>query len=220
MRVLLLLLIAALLAAACETAVPSPPPITVVITAVDDTAALADGVAQALTGTAQVQIGLTETVLALGGITLTPSVTPTASPTPAPLPTRLVSPTATFTPSVTPTPTFVPFGTSLPAAVAADAPGRIRVLHAWRGDEANPAPAFDVYINGQRVKRGLASAQATNYQQVPPGAVQVALFNSASNVDIGTRQAPALSSVVEVAPGGSVSPVSYTHLTLPTIYSV
>ncbi len=204
MRVLLVLL-AALLAAACDTAIPSPPPITVVITAVDDTAALADGVAQALTGTAQVQIGLTETVLALGGITLTPSSTPTPSPTPAVVPTRQVSPTATFTPSVTPTPTFVPFATSLPALAAADAPGRLRVLHGWRGDEAQPAPAFDVYINGQRVKRGLTSAQASNYQQVPPGAVQVALFNSATNVDIGTRAAPELATVVEVPPGGSVS---------------
>lgn len=204
MRVLLILL-AALLAAACDTAIPSPPPITVVITAVDDTAALADGVAQALTGTAQVQIGLTETVLALGGITLTPSSTPTPSPTPAAVPTRLVSPTATFTPSVTPTPTFPPFATSLPGLAAADAPGRLRVLHGWRGDEAQPAPAFDVYINGQRVKRSLTSAQASNYQQVPPGAVQVVLFNSATNVDIGTRAAPELATVVEVPPGGSVS---------------
>lgn len=209
MRLLLVFLTLTLLVAACDAtgAPPVVPPVTVVITAVDDTAALNDAVAEALTGTAQVNIRATETVLAQGGITLTPSPTPTVSPTLPPRPTLAVTPTWTFTPTITPTPTFVPYLTNTPVSVAATTPGWLRVAHAWLGSGTSPATPFDVFINGDAVSRSLSTGQATNFEQVAPGAVQVALraVNPNQSQPGDDTTPPTLSQTLQVPPGQNVT---------------
>jgi hypothetical protein len=203
---LFLVLLVSLLVAACDaTAVPTLPPITVVITAVDDTEALAGGVAQALTGTAQVFIGATETVLAQGGVTLTPSPTPTQTPTLPPRTARPASPTPTLTPTVTPTPTFAPLPTNTPEQIEADTPGWIRVIHAWIGTTASPASIFDVYINGESVYRSLRSGQQTPFQQFMPGTVEVSLKISGADIPGVVTRPPALTQAVTIRPGRNTS---------------
>lgn len=208
MRLLLGILILSLLAAACDsTAVSTVPPITVVITAVDDTAALSDAVSQALTATAQVHIGATETVLALGGVTLTPSSTPTLPPTQSARATLATTPTPTFTPTVTPTPTFAPFLTTTPDSVAGETPGWLRVVHAWVGNRSVVPGVFDVYVNGEVVSRSLASGQQTGFQQVTPGSIEVVLRTVDPRLPlvISETTPPAFNKVVQVAPGENVS---------------
>ncbi|NWG15218.1 MAG: DUF4397 domain-containing protein [Chloroflexi bacterium] len=203
---LFLVLLVSLLAAACDAAaVPTIPPITVVITAVDDTEALSDGIAQALTGTAQVFIGATETVLAQGGVTLTPSPTHTLTPTVPARPTRPASPTPTLTPTVTPTPTFAPFLTITPETVEGDTAGWLRVVHAWPGSTTAPASVFDIYINGEAVYRSLRAGQQTPFQQFAPGAVEVALKVAGSDIPGIITRPPALSQVVQIQPGKNTS---------------
>lgn len=208
MRLLLIILVLSVLAAACDsTAMPTLPPITVVITAVDDTEALNDAVAQALTETAQVNIYATETVLALGGITLTPSLTPTLTPTQPPRPTRESTPTATFTPSITPTPTFAPYLTNTPAGVPAETPGWVRVIHAWPGTELGPASSFDVSINGEIIALSLSPGGQTSFRQVTPGAVEVALreVRPGATEIVEAITPPKFNHVIQVSAGENVS---------------
>lgn len=210
MRLLLVLLTLSVLIAACDSTAPPPvPQVNVVITAVENADALNDAVAQALTGTAQVNIGATETVLAQGGITLTPSPTPTQTPTVPARPTRETTPTWTFTPTITPTPTFAPYLTNTPVSVSADTPGWLRVAHAWVGSGLAPASAFDVYINGNAVSRALTTGEATNFQQIAPGVAQVSLRAVDANQPLPADDTlpPTLSQTVQVVPGENMTVV-------------
>lgn len=204
-----LIVLVILLVAACDTASPPPPEITVVITAVDDTAALADGVAQALTGTAQVYVAATETELAYQGIHPTDTLTPTPSITFTPAPTHPVTPTRTPTATITLTPTFAPFPTNTPAAIASDsvAFGWVRILNASR---QRADSGLDIYINDVRIARSLVFRGQTVFQQVPAGAVRISLQNvdAGFNIQPGQPAPPALlSTVIEVTPGAAVSMV-------------
>jgi hypothetical protein len=196
----LILLMAAL--AACDTAIPTAPPITVNITAVENSTALAQAVSEAITATAKVNIGLTETVLAQGGITLTPSNTPTLTPTLTPTPTRFVTATPTPRPSETPTPTFALLQTITPSAgEAASGTGWLRLINLTRGETA----VYDVLFNEDQVVRSIAPDGQTNYFQVNPGAVRVSLSTPAQLVDAGVSPPPLASAVVDVPAGGIVT---------------
>ncbi len=202
----LLVVVAAL--TGCDTEIPTPPAITVVITAVDNTDALAQGVAEALTSTAQVNIGLTETVLAQGGVTLTPSNTPTITPTSTVTPTRFFTATPTPIPSATLTPTFALLPTNGAAVeVAADAPGWIRFAHAWRNVGSVETQPLDVYLNDQRVAMGVDYGNATTYFRVQPGAVQLSVRPSQIGQDENASMPPLNSKAITVAPGALVSVV-------------
>ncbi len=212
MRLFIVLSILVAVLAACDTSVPNPPPITVVITAVDDTTALADGVAQALTGTALNSVALTETEFARQGITLTPTLTATPTHTPPePSPTRPGPPTATYTPSITPTPTFAPFATN--AAVTDPAPqsddgragARLRVLNAWVQFDERIDARVDVYINDVRVAHALDVRQVTTYQRVSAGAARVSLYPVLTDPALQLASPPLLSQAVTMGAGGSMS---------------
>lgn len=192
--------------AACDTSIPTPPPITINITAVDDTQALGQAVAEALTATGQANVHLTETVIANNGMTLTPSSTPTITPTDTITPTRPVTATPTPIPTDTFTPTFLPLETNTPAPASNPSYGWIRFVDRWYSDNAQaPSPALDVYINDDRIARGVEFGGQTNYYQVSPGATRVSIRNT--NLAIGAaNETPAIvTTVIEVPPGGVIS---------------
>jgi hypothetical protein len=201
----------AILAAACDSTIPTVPPITVFVTAVDDTTALADGVAQALTGTAFNSAGLTETQFARQGITLTP--TPTATATATPLPptvTSQLAPSASYTPSKTPTATFAPFPTNVfvtddPAQTDSQGAARLRVLNAWVDNSSEGSRQVDVYINEVRVAHALDVRQGTAYQRVTAGTSRVSLYPVQSDPAVQLGNPPLLSQTVNVSTGASVS---------------
>ena len=201
------MLSAVLAAAACQPTIPPLPDVTVVITAVDNEAALAAAVEGALTATAQRQAQITETALALGGITLTPTATPTATLTP-PLPTAtpFLSPTPTTTPTSTATPTLAPLPSSTPAppeVSAVDSPGRLRLLHALRRSGLGPV---EVYVDDVRVARGLEFGADSGYTAVAGRSVRVTVRPVGTNDSSAEQPAPPLvSSVVDVGAGASVS---------------
>lgn len=193
--------------AACDTAVPAPPPITVVITAVDDKVALDAAVTQAIGGTYQYHIGLTETVFAQGGITLTPSTTPTITPTLTVSPTRFVTVTPTPFPTETFTPTYLPLLTSTFAPPVDQSSGWIRVINNWikpipGGSE--PTEPLDIFVNDERIALGLPFGNDTGYYQIRPGdTVRVSLNTSAKPQNIPLR-----STVVTVPAGGIVTVIA------------
>ncbi len=191
MRLLTWVVLIALFLAACEAKVPTPPPVTVVVSSVDYQSALADGVALALTATAQQPAGATETQLARLGVSLTPSLTPSHTRTPLPpTPTRQVTPSRPPPPSITPSPTFAPFPVNGMDNTGGDgAAGRLRVLNAW----ANAS--VDVYLNDVRISRSLPFAGATTYHELQTEAVRVTVI--AGSLTLGQ--------VVAVPAGGSVS---------------
>jgi len=203
-RTLTLALILAVATAACETNLPPPPPITVEITVVSDTEALQQGIAEALYGTEQASLAQTATIDAQGGITYTPSPTLTPSQTPTVTVTRFVTPTRTPAPSDTPTPTYAPYLTSTPEAAQEGAPSWLRVLHAWE-DVAQTGlnTNVDVYINDERVSRGLALGGQTTYLQLAPGEVRVTLRDVDANLT--TPMPTRLNNVVDVPPAVTLS---------------
>jgi hypothetical protein len=202
----LLLLLAAVLVGCDGSTVPPPPPITVVITAVDDTAALEQGVAEALAATAQVNIGLTETVLAQGGVTLTPTVTPTASITPTATTTRDVTATITPTPTETQTPTYSPLSTNTPSTPIDLTTSWVRVVNFWKLVGENlPPTQVDVFINDTRVARSVPFGQPTNFFQLRPGSVRIAIRAVDAPTTTGLAEAPLGSALVEVPPSGVIS---------------
>ena len=207
LALLLALLVIVTAVASCDTEIPTPPAITVVITAVDNTDALAQGVAEALTSTAQVNIGLTETVLAQGGVTLTPSTTPTVTTTPTATTTRFFTPTPTLVPSATLTPTFALLPTNETVPAAADAAGWIRFAHAWRNVGSTDTQPLDVYLNDQRVAMGVDYGSATAYFRVQPGAVQISVRPSQIAQDVNASMPPLNSKAITVPPGGLISVV-------------
>lgn len=118
MRKLIIAFLVCGVLAACDTDIPAPPRITVVITAIENEAALEDAVNDALTATSEFSVPITQTALALEGVTLTPTRTPTATETPLPpTATRFLTATATPTATATSTPTYLPYptNTALPA---------------------------------------------------------------------------------------------------------
>ncbi len=181
---------------------PAPPVVTVEITAVRDTTAVAQGVSDALTGTAFLSVGLTETVFAQGGITLTPSDTPTPTRTPTLTPTRFVTRTPSPTPSDTPTPTYIPAMTNTPAQGMDVNNGWIRVINAWSGPEA--PPGLDVFINDERIAYGLTFRDTTGYFRVPPGTARISIRQPEPTLS----QATLATSVVSLAPGDIVTLVA------------
>jgi hypothetical protein len=203
----LLLLLVALALAACDPSLPELPVITVVITAVDDTEALAAAVTQAVGGTAQFNDGQTATVMAQGGMTLTPSITPTPTTTYTPSPTRFFTATPTPVPTETSTPTFAPYQPNTPAPLLDPASAWLRVIHAWRdpGSLQTLQNEVDIYINEGRVQRALALGGQTNYYAVQPGAQRVTVRPVDQDVSGAIVTPPLVSNVVEVAPGGVVT---------------
>jgi hypothetical protein len=205
MRPYILMFVAILvLMAACETNIPDPV-VIVEITAVDDTTALAIGVADALTSTAMNPIGLTETELARLGYTLTPTPSQTPIPSPAVVTaTPLPGASPTFTPSVTPTPTYAPLPTNValsPNITEENQPaGRLRIANAWIGETAPVDARVDVYVNDARIARALDVRQVTAYQQVAAGAVRVDLHSATAADD-----RPLVGLTVPIPAGGSVS---------------
>lgn len=196
---LVALVLAAL--AACDTAIPAPPQITVVITAVDDKVALDAAVTQAVGATYQYHIGLTETVFAQGGITLTPSRTPTVTLSPTVSPTRFVTATPSPFPSETFTPTYVPLLTSTAAPPIDQSNGWVRVVNNWikvnPGNE-DPFEPLDVFVNDERIALGLPFGSDTGYYQIRPGdSVRISL-----NTSLKPANVPVASTVVTVPPGG------------------
>lgn len=194
---------------ACDSAIPSPPAVTVIITAVDDTQALQQGVAEALTGTAQVQAGLTETVFAQGGITLTPSTTPTSTAMPSITPTRFVTATRTPTATSSPTSTFSPVSTHAPAIPVTQGAGWVRVLNSRVQASGQPeALALDVFVNDERIVRQLEPGQQTNYYQVAPGAVRISLGKVDEPPTTPNGAPPLLTTVINVQAGQVISVVA------------
>jgi hypothetical protein len=191
MRRLIWVILISIFLAACEAAIPAPPPVTVVVSPVDYQSALADGVALALTATADRPAPATETQLARLGISLTPSLTPSYTPTPLPpTPTPQVTPSRPPPPSITPSPTFVPLALNvMDSSARSGVAGRLRVLNAWAD------ASVDVYLNDVRISRSLPFAGATTYHQLETEAVRVTIV--AANLTVGQ--------VVAVPAGGSVS---------------
>ncbi len=203
----LLLLLVMVIVAACDTTIPPAPPVTVWITAVSDEELLQQSVEEALTGTAQGNARLTETVLAQGGVTLTPSRTPTSTYTPTLAPTVFLTATRTPTPTRTPTATFVPLVTNTPGSLTDASNSYIRVMNAWRAVSPGSTPLpVDVYINDKRVARSVSIDAITNYFQVTPGTARITI----TAVDAGIAQADAnaaavtslASTIVSLEPGG------------------
>ncbi len=194
---------------ACDTTIPTAPPVTVNITVVPNTTALGEAVHEALVMTDEFNIGATETVLAQGGVTLTPSRTPTITLTPTVTPTRFVTLTPTPTPSNTTTPTFAPYLTNTPGAVGDSTNGWLRIINAWREISAtvqeNPV---DVFINNERVSRALSVGQQTTYYRVLAGAVRVTLRPVDPDVSNVITTPPLASTVVDILPGGIASVVA------------
>jgi Domain of unknown function (DUF4397) len=192
---------------ACDTTIPPAPPVTVVITAVDNTTALAQAVQEAMNATDQANIDLTATVLAQGGVTLTPSNTPTETLSPTPTVTRFVTATSTPTATPSPTATFAPYLTNTPGAVGDASNGWIRIVNAWRDITGTiPTTVFDAYINDERVSRAMAFGGQSTYYRVPTGAVRITLRTVDALLTDQVVQSPLISSVVSVSPG-SVSTI-------------
>lgn len=199
---ILIVILAAL--TACDTSIPTPPPITINITAVDDTQALGQAVAEALTATGQANVHLTETVIANNGMTLTPSSTPTITPTDTITPTRPVTATPTPVPTDTLTPTYLPLETNTPAPAANPSYGWIRFVDRWFSDNAQaPSPALDVYINDDRIARGVQFGGQTNYYQVSPGATRVSIRST--DLTAAKESAAIITTVMDVPPGGVIT---------------
>ncbi len=203
-RIWILIILIAGAVAACEPEIPTPPAVTVVITAVNNQAAVDDAVNATLTQVAAEYLAQTATVSAQGGVTLTPSPTLTPSQTPTQAPTRFVSPTPTPLPTNTPTPTFAPYLTNTPAPVSDAEMAWVRVLHAWAAPNALASTTpFDIYFNDQRISRSLDYGGQTNYIQVAPGPLRVTL-RLVDDV-AGTPVAPLLNTVVDAPPGSAAS---------------
>ncbi|MEZ4669315.1 MAG: DUF4397 domain-containing protein [Anaerolineae bacterium] len=206
LKYILVVLMGLMLLAACDTAIPSPPPVTVVITAVDDTAALNNAVADVLTATAQLQIGMTETVFAQGGITLTPSDTPTVTISPTFTATRFVTPTRTPTPTSSPTPTFEHIEANQIDSTVTQGAGWVRIVNNWVETVESPTTfPVDVFVNDERIAREVAFGEQTNYYQVAPGAVRISLQRVDEPLSGVQAQPPILSSILEVKPGDVAS---------------
>jgi hypothetical protein len=192
------------LIAACDPEIPDPPAVTVNVTVVDDTQALEQGIAEALAATQAAADAQTATVFAQGGVTYTPSPTLTPSFTPTASATRFVTATRTPPPSDTPTSTYVPYATNTPAPFVADVPSWIRILHTWRditglSDESG----VDVYVNDERISRGLNLGEQTPYMQVIPGQVRITLRTLDSNPS--TPAPLILNEVVNIPEGSTLS---------------
>jgi len=200
------LLLLALLAA-CDTTIPTPPPITINITAVDDTAALAQAVTEAIGATSQANAYITETIIANNGMTLTPSPTPTITPTPSITPTRPVTATRTPTPTDTLTPTYDPILTSTAAAPINETFGWVRFVNSWASTNAQASSIpVDVFVNEDRIARAVEFGSQTNYYQVSPGAVRISLRAVDDGLNNAAQAAaPLVTTIVDVTPGGVVS---------------
>lgn len=217
---LIVLVILAVLTA-CDTAIPTPPPITINITAVSDTDALGQAVAEALAATDQANARLTETVIANNGMTLTPSSTPTITPTPSPTATRLVTTTPTLTPTDTLTPTYLPVVTSSPAPSANQSYGWLRFVNQWVGANGQAAAVpVDVYVNEDRIASAVTFGNQSNYYQVAPGAVRLSLRNADQAAADPQTSAPIATTIVDVTPGGVVSVLSMDLGTGMALYPV
>nr|WP_155890947.1 DUF4397 domain-containing protein [Ectobacillus panaciterrae] len=66
-------------------------------------------------------------------------------------------------------------------------PAKVRVLHA-----SPNAPAFDMYVNGQRVLQNLTYKQSSNYLSLPQGQYRIDIYTA------GTQASPILSAIVPV----------------------
>lgn len=201
LKYLALIVLVLVVLAACDTTIPAPPQITVVITAVDDKAALDAAVTQAVGATHQYNIGLTETVFAQGGVTLTPSRTPTVTLSPTVSPTRFVTATPTPFPSETFTPTYVPLLTSTLAPPIDQSNGWVRVINNWikasPGNDRRTEP-LDVFVNDERITVGLPFGSDTGYYQIRPGdSVRISL-----NTTLNPQNVPVGNTVITVPPGG------------------
>lgn len=205
----LLILFLAGAAVACEPQIPAPPQITVNITAVDDQEAVDDAVNATLTGIAQQRAYIRETEMALGGITLTPSLTFTATFTPLPpTETRTPIPTRTPVPSDTPTSTYVPYLTNTPQPPPENIEAfnqetaRIRVLHAWNGTLIDSERSdVDVFVNDTRIARALALGQSTAYIQINPGVARLTL----RRVDAESPDLPYSGITIDAPPASSTT---------------
>lgn len=208
--VLLLVVLATIgMLVGCEPSNLNPPAITVVITAVDNTTALADAVTQAVGATDQAHMGETATVMAQGGVTYTPSNTPTPTITTTPSPTRFVTQTPTPIPTETPTPTFAPVATNTPAPLLNTTNGLVRIIHGWReAGTSTQSTTVDLYVEDARIYRALNLGQATNYFQVQPGAVRLSIrVPDNADPEAQSKLPPLTSNVVDVPPGGIVTVV-------------
>lgn len=202
----LIALVILIVLTACDTTVQQPPPVTIVITAVDDQQALDQAVAEALTATGQANAYLTETVIANNGMTLTPSSTPTITPTATITPTRPVTATPTPLPTDTLTPTYLPLASNTPAPVANQSYGWVRFVNRWfSSDPQKPAVPVDVFINDDRIARGVEYGGETNYYQVAPGSVRVSIKNVDQVANNAKANVAIVTTVVDVPPGGIVT---------------
>lgn len=194
------------LLAACDTSIPTPPPISINITAVDNTTALAQAVAEAVAATDQAHAHMTETVIANNGMTLTPSHTPTITPTPSATATRPVTATRTPTATQSLTPTYQPILTNTPAAAANRDYGWIRFLNSWVSTNAQASSVpVDVFVNEDRIARAVAFGSETNYYQVSPGAIRISLRTVNDSTNAADVPAPIVTTIVDVPPGGVVT---------------
>ncbi len=201
---ILIIVLAAL--TACDTSVPSPPPITINITAIDDTQALGQAVAEALTATGQANAHLTETVIANNGMTLTPSTTPTITPTSTITPTRPVTATPTALPSDTLTPTYIPIVSNTPAPPTNPSYGWVRFVNRWfSSDTQAPSVPVDVFVNDDRIARGVEYGSQTNYYQVSPGSVRISIRNVDQAPNNPRANVAIVTTVVDVPPGGVIT---------------
>ncbi len=192
--------------AACDTSIPTPPPINIGVTMVPNSTALGQAVAEALTATGQANAYLTETVIANNGMTLTPSTTPTITPTSTITPTRRVTATPTALPSDTLTPTYLPLVSNTPAPAANQSYGWVRFVNRWFStDPQAPSVPVDVFVNDDRIARGVEYGSETNYYQVAPGSIRISIRNVDQAPNNAKANVAIVTTVVDVPPGGIIT---------------
>ncbi len=191
---------------ACDTSVPAPPPINIGITVVPNTTALGQAVGEALTATFVANAHLTETVIANNGMTLTPSSTPTITPTPTITATRPVTATPTPLPTATLTPTYIPLVANTLAPAINQSYGWVRFVNRWfSNDSGFPSVPVDVFINDDRIARGVEYGSETNYYQVVPGSIRISIRNVDQVQNNPNANVAIVTTVVDVPPGGVIT---------------
>ena len=93
----------------------------------------------------------------------------------------------------------------------------ITILNGASSGTVNVTASDDVYANGGSASATITSATGGNFEQLDIDAT-AATTTITDDSDVTTVSLSATTRLLKAAQ--SLTPVSYTHLTLPTIYSV
>ena len=116
----------------------------------------------------------------------------------------MLPPTETFTPGPTVTPTFESLPSNTPPPDLESSFGRLRVIHALRGDTA---PAVDVLIDDVSIGRDLQLGEYTAYQRIFNSVVRVTILPAQGSGDPNQARNPIISELINVPTGRSLAVV-------------